>query len=209
MKTYVEPIDIAAMKQVAKCLRDRLLIGLLFHLGCRVSEALGLTVDDIDLSKGTITIIHLKTRLKILCPQCGARLSKYHAFCPRCGIKIDQAEIKELEHRKTRTLPIDVDTLSMLKDYIERGGPVTKGGRKMVFGINRHRAWQVIKQCAEKAGLPRLVNPETGQVHNVSPHRLRDAFAVHAVKTEWRLLQSGYQLQQAVWRHPVKTHPLS
>jgi len=28
----------------------------------------------------------------------------------------------------------------------------------------------------------RLINPETGKVHNVSPHRLRDAFAVHAVK---------------------------
>jgi integrase/recombinase XerD len=27
-----------------------------------------------------------------------------------------------------------------------------------------------------------LVNAETGKVHNVSPHRLRDAFAVMAVK---------------------------
>ena len=35
---------------------------------------------------------------------------------------------------------------------------------------------------ARQAGLPRLINPETGKVHNVSPHRLRDAFAVHAVK---------------------------
>jgi integrase/recombinase XerD len=33
-----------------------------------------------------------------------------------------------------------------------------------------------------KAGLPKLVNPETGRVHNVSPHQLRDAFAVHVVK---------------------------
>lgn len=27
-----------------------------------------------------------------------------------------------------------------------------------------------------------MVNPESGRVHNVSPHRLRDAFAVNAVK---------------------------
>jgi integrase/recombinase XerD len=29
-----------------------------------------------------------------------------------------------------------------------------------------------------------LTNPETGKVRGVSPHRLRDAFAVHAVKTD-------------------------
>ncbi|GAI76682.1 unnamed protein product, partial [marine sediment metagenome] len=34
----------------------------------------------------------------------------------------------------------------------------------------------------ERAGLPDLVNPETGKVHGVSPHRLRDAFATHAIK---------------------------
>jgi len=70
----------------------------------------------------------------------------------------------------------------MLGEYISRGGAVTKHGRRFLFDITRHRAWQIVKQCAEKAGLPKLVNPETGRVHNVSPHKLRDAFAVHAVK---------------------------
>jgi len=57
-----------------------------------------------------------------------------------------------------------------------------RDGKRVIFGINRHRAWQVVKECAEKAGLPKLVNLETGRIHNVSPHRLRDAFATHAVK---------------------------
>ena len=70
----------------------------------------------------------------------------------------------------------------MMKDYIRRGGPVIREGKKVLFGVNRHRAWQVIKECAEKAGLPKLTNPETGKIHNISPHRLRDGFAVHAVK---------------------------
>ena len=52
----------------------------------------------------------------------------------------------------------------------------------MLFGITRGRAWQVVKECADRAGLGRLVNPETGRVHHVSPHRLRDAFAVMAVQ---------------------------
>ncbi|MBN1189463.1 MAG: tyrosine-type recombinase/integrase, partial [Dehalococcoidales bacterium] len=61
-------------------------------------------------------------------------------------------------------------------------GPVSQNGKRYLFGINRHRAWQIVKECAVRARLPRLVNPENGKVHNVSPHRLRDAFAVHAVK---------------------------
>jgi integrase/recombinase XerD len=89
---------------------------------------------------------------------------------------------KEEEHRRQRVLPIDSQTLGMLKEYIQRGGPILRGGKRFIFGVNRHRAWQIVKECAERAGLPKLVNPETGRVHNVGPHKLRDAFAVHAVK---------------------------
>ena len=89
---------------------------------------------------------------------------------------------RQQEHRRQRVLPIEKKTLRMFKEYVERGGPVEKDGKRLIFGINRHRAWQIVKDCAERAGLPKLVNPETGRVHNVSPHKLRDAFAVHAVK---------------------------
>jgi len=81
-----------------------------------------------------------------------------------------------------RTLPVDSETLDMLRDYIRRGGTVSRNGKKLIFGINRHRAWQIVRECAEKAGLPPLINTETGKLRGISPHRLRDAFAVHAVK---------------------------
>lgn len=84
----------------------------------------------------------------------------------------------------------------MLRDYIKRGGSVNKEGKRFIFGINQHRGWQIIKQSAESASLPKLVNLETGKIHNVSPHRLRDSFAVHAMKTEWRLLQFRSQNQR-------------
>ena len=83
-----------------------------------------------------------------------------------------------------RTLPIDGETLEMLEDYIHSGGPVTRDGIKLIFGINRHRAWQIVRDCAEKAGLQGLLNPESGRTHGISPHRLRDAFAVHAMKLD-------------------------
>ena len=70
------------------------------------------------------------------------------------------------------------------RDYIKRGGPVKQGANTLIFGISRHRAWQIVKKCAEIAGLPKLVNSESGKAHNVSPHRLRDAFATHAVKLD-------------------------
>ncbi len=181
-KAYLEAQDVENIEMAATNMRDRLLIRVLFHLGCRVSEALSLSVDDVDFDQGTITIQHLKSRLKLSCPRCGARLGKSHTYCPRCGVEVKEAVARELEHRRVRTLPVDRDTLEMLKDYIERGGPVERGGKKLLFGINRHRAWQVIKECAQSANLPMLINPETGRLHNVSPHKLRDAFAVHAMK---------------------------
>jgi len=184
VKSYIEPEEVGMLEEAAACVRDRLLIRLLFHLGCRVSEALALEVKDIDFVRGTATIEHLKLRLELTCPQCRARLGKSHAFCPRCGIKVEEAVSGEKEHRRVRTLPLDRDTLGMLRDYIRRGGPVLRDGHRFIFGINRHRAWQVVRECAEKAGLPSLVNPETGRKRGVSPHRLRDAFAVHAVKVD-------------------------
>jgi len=200
MKAYVEPEEVTLMEKATTNMRDRLLIRLLFHLGCRVSEALALTVEDVDFSHGTIIIKHLKARLKLSCTGCGQRLGRSHTFCPKCGSKIEKAQAEQQEHRRQRLLPVDGHTLGILKDYIRRGGPVLRDGKRLNFGINRHRAWQIVRDCAEKVGLPKLVNPETGRVHNVSPHRLRDAFAVHAVKLDdsgdgLRLLQEhlGHQ----------------
>ncbi len=200
MKTYLEIKETELLENQADNLRDRLLIRFLIRLGCRVTEALGLAVENIDFKRGIISIQHLKTRLRLSCHNCSAALGRLHAFCPKCGAKVSDRVVREIEHRRQRTLPIDRDTLNILKEYIERGGPVNRNGERLIFGITRHRAWQIIKECAEKAGLPKLVNPETGKVHNVSPHRLRDAFAVHAVKRDGsgdglRLLQEhlGHQ----------------
>jgi len=179
IKTYLEPEEVQELEKAATCLRDRLLIRLLFHLGCRISEALALRVKDIDFDAGTVTILHLKNRISLYCPRCRARLGKIHKFCPSCGDTVDKAVTREELHRRMRTLPIDDNTLEMLADFIIRDK--TKG---LIFGINRHRAWQIVRDCAERAGLLPLINPETGRVHNVSPHRLRDAFAVYAMKLD-------------------------
>jgi integrase/recombinase XerD len=171
------------MEKAATCLRDQLLIRVLFRLGCRVSEALALTVEDIDTIHGLVTIVRLKSRARLFCPNCEAGLSRSDRFCPGCGQKLDTTLMREQDHRRLRMLPLDGETIEMLRGYIERGGPISKAGKRLVFAVNRHRAYQIVKNCSERAGLPKLTNPESGRAHYVSPHRLRDAFAVHAVKS--------------------------
>jgi len=184
MKTYLEPEEAELAEKKARTLRDRLLLRVPLRLGCRISEALAITVQDIDLQHGTVTIQHLKLRLKLACPDCKANLGKAHIFCPKCGGKVEKAVAEAKEHRRVRTLPVDDETLEMLREYIDRGGPVTRNGKQLIFGINRHQAWRIVRDCAERAGLPDLVNPDTGRRRGVSPHRLRDAFAVHAMKLD-------------------------
>lgn len=183
-KPYLEFEEALALANAATNLRDQLLIRLLLHTGCRISEALALKVDDIDFANSTITIKHLKASLRLSCSKCGARLSRNAAFCPGCGEKVAEAVASQKEHRRQRIIPIDRDTIELLRGYIKRGGAVEKGGKKVIFGITRHRAWQIVKDCAERTGLPPLTNPESGRTHHVSPHRLRDCFAIGCVKKD-------------------------
>ena len=142
MKAYLELDEVNLMEDKTSNVRDRLLIRFLFRLGCRVSEALALKVEDVDFAQGTVSIQHLKSRFRMSCTKCGVRLSRSHTFCPECGAKVEKALVQEREHRRLRTLPIDEDTLQRLGEYIRRGGPVCQKGKMLIFGINRHRAWQ-------------------------------------------------------------------
>jgi integrase/recombinase XerD len=90
MKTYLEPEEAAKMEEAASNLRDKILIRLLFHLGCRISEALALEVKDIDFNRGTVTIVHLKRRVKLSCSNCGAAMALSHCYCPKCGVRINE-----------------------------------------------------------------------------------------------------------------------
>ena len=184
MKTYLESEETKLLELSATNPRDCLLIRLLSRLGCRVSEALALSVEDVDFKGCTITIQHLKTRLKLACPHCNAKLAASHVYCPGCGLEVEEAVAQSKEYRRLRTLPIDNDTIEMIRDYVNRGGLVLRNEKQLLFGINRHRAWQIVRQCAQRTGLEDLLNPETGRTRGVSPHRLRDVFAVHAMKTD-------------------------
>ena len=208
MKTYLEPEEIDKLEESATNFRDKLLIRTLFRLAGRISAIIAIAVNDIDFKKETITIKLLKERTSLSCPNCKTRLSKSHKYCPGCSRKINQATKEIMEQTRRRILPIDPGTLEMLKEFIDRGGPVNRNGKLLIFPFNRHRAWQIVTECARRADLPNLVNPESGKEHHTSPHRLRDAFAVNAVKKDdsgdgLRMLQEhlGHQAISTTMRY--------
>ena len=179
-RVYLEPQEVEKLEDGAIYLRDKLLIRILARTGCRVSEALAIKPSDVDFDSGMITIKHLKVGTKLSCPSCGERLSLKARFCSVCGLQVTDVTRREEEKQRVRSIPIDDGTLDMLREYIERGG--ARNGS--LFNLKRSRAWQIIHDLAGKTGLPYLVHSESGKRHGVSPHRLRDAFAVMAVKAD-------------------------
>ena len=195
MKTFLEPWEVELLEENAKtydrrqlewvpCVMYQLLIRFLFRLGCRVSEALAVVVEDVDLDSRTVKLLQLKERLRLYCPNCGVRLGRAHQFCPGCGRKVEAAEKRLQESRRQRILPLDKSTAAMLRELIDHGVPVAKDGRRLLFPIGRNQARHIIVLAAKRAGLGPLTNPETGKEHGVSPHRLRDAFATHALSID-------------------------
>jgi len=183
-KTYLEPSEVERMEAQAICVRDRLLIRVLFWLACRISEALGIRVEDVDFGQGIVTIKHLKTRIWLSCPDCSTRLSRKAKFCPGCGKQVPEPVRNQQESHPMRQIPIDSQTLDMLQGFISRGNAVNHNGNRLIFGIGRTEAWRIVKNCALRAGIGNLINPETGRFIGVSPHRLRDAFATMAIQVD-------------------------
>ena len=77
-KAYLDFEELHRLGEAATNFRDRLLIRLLSHTGCRISEAVALTVQDVDLEQGTITIQHLKARLNLTSCNCNTKLGRGH-----------------------------------------------------------------------------------------------------------------------------------
>ncbi|MFA4836284.1 MAG: site-specific integrase [Dehalococcoidia bacterium] len=85
MKTYLEPDEVAMLEKATSNLRDRLLLRILSRSGCRVSEVLALEVQHVDFNQDTITIIHLKSRIRLSCPIATPGWGKPICFVPNAA----------------------------------------------------------------------------------------------------------------------------
>ena len=148
--------------------RDRAYASTLGKTGMRISEVIQLNEDDIDFKRGTLTIVHLKEKSKLKCPNCGELLGKRHFFCPGCGKKVGQAIREKVEQRRQRVIPVDADTLRLLDEYLKWRRKFPYRG-PLVFPFTRQRGWQLIEKLGRRAGIKGL-----------HPHSLR-----HLLATTW------------------------
>jgi len=168
-KGYPEPEQVQKkLVDAAGSPRDKAFAAILARDGIRISEAILLKESDINFERGTLTIVHLKERLKLKCPSCKEVLGKRHFFCPGCGNKVDRAIREKVEQRRQRVIPIDRYTLRLLDGYLQWRRKFPYRG-PLVFPFTRQRGWQLVEKLGRRIGIMGL-----------HPHSLR-----HLLATTW------------------------
>ncbi|HET7800617.1 MAG TPA: site-specific tyrosine recombinase XerD [Humibacillus xanthopallidus] len=151
----------ASVGDTPEALRDRALLEILYGTGARISEAVGLDVDDLDLGprhagagKGTMPV----------------------ADAPE-GFTTAAARLRG-KGGKERIVPVGRYAVEAVTAYLVRARPVLatngRGGPALLLNargnrLSRQSAWAILQRAAERAGLS----------EHVSPHTLRHSFATH------------------------------
>ncbi len=145
-------------------LRDRALLELLYATGARISEAVGLDVDDLDLARAS-TASHPG--------------SSRGSAAPGSSVLTDTVRLRG-KGGKERLVPVGSFAADALGAYLVRARPAlaTASGRGQPSSglflnarggrLTRQGAWGALRAAATRAGLA-----------EVSPHVLRHSFATH------------------------------
>lgn len=193
LKTCLMPEEIKAMIDGAPTLRDKMIISFLADTGCRVSELLQLNVAHIDFNQRLVLIPHLKAGLRKRCPSCGKSTGRRQNFCSKCGADISDV-LAEGSEERTRLINVGEKTLKLCREYIDKRN---KDSEKLV-SLTRQMVYNILRNCAAKAGMDGkvILNPETGQMHYVHPHSMRDSLAV-----DWLTLDDSGDSQKLLQDH--------
>ncbi len=145
-------LDAASAPDTPAGLRDRALLELLYGCGARISEAVGLDLDDLDADRGLV-LLRGKGSKERLVPVGSFAVAAVHAYLVRAR--------PELARRG-------------------RGVPAvflnSRGGR-----LSRQSAWAVLHAAAERAGLAARVSPHTLR-HSFATHLLEGGADVRVVQ---------------------------
>jgi integrase/recombinase XerD len=151
-------LEAAGAAGTVLALRDRALLELLYGTGARISEAVGLDVDDVDLGApdgpgGTVLLRGKGSKERVV------PLGRYA-----------RDAIAAYLVRARPELVATGSTIGSAKGPTERAGALflnARGGR-----LSRQSAWTVIVRSAERAGV----------TAEVSPHTMRHSFATHLLE---------------------------
>jgi integrase/recombinase XerD len=145
-------LEAAGAPGTVLALRDRALLELLYGTGARISEAVGLDVDDLDLGGG-------ETSATVMLRGKGGK---------ERIVPVGRYAREAVSAYLTRARPELVSTGS---GGLAKGGPAlflnARGGR-----LSRQSAWTVIVRSAERAGV----------TAEVSPHTMRHSYATHLLE---------------------------
>ncbi len=150
-------LDAAGAAGTTLALRDRALLEVLYGTGARISEAVGLDVDDLDRIDGTV-LLRGKGSKERLVPVGSYALVAVDAYL-------------------TRARPELVSTAA--RGGSERAGALflnARGGR-----LSRQSAWTVLAKAADRAGVTRDVSPHTLR-HSFATHLLEGGADVRVVQ---------------------------
>ena len=152
LKGYLEPEQVEKLIAVAANPRDALLVRISWRTGIRVSELIGIRVQDIDFDNRALVIKVQKMRKR---------------------------DGKTIERR--RVVPIDGGTLNMIKEYLNWRRQFPYKG-DLLFPITRQRVDQIFWKLGRRAGIKEIGDPAISKHRKVHPHLLRHSFAIYCVK---------------------------
>jgi integrase/recombinase XerD len=145
-------IDAAGSAGTALALRDRALLEMLYGTGARISEAVGLDVDDVDLDSGAVRLLG-KGRKERAVPVGSYACAAISAYLVRARPRLSG---------------------------VGRGTPAlflnARGGR-----LSRQSAWTVLRSAAQRAGVRDGVSPHTLR-HSFATHLLDGGADVRVVQ---------------------------
>jgi integrase/recombinase XerD len=138
-----------------KGLRDRALLELLYSTGARISEAVGLDVDDVDAAARTVLLAGKGGKQRL--------------------VPIGRPALAALDAYLVRARP----GLAARGSSQRRAGALflnARGGR-----LSRQSAWQVLREAAARAGITAAVSPHTLR-HSFATHLLEGGADVRVVQ---------------------------
>jgi integrase/recombinase XerD len=159
----------ASVGDTPEALRDRALLEILYGTGARISEAVGLDVDDLDLP---LALGAHRTDATT-----GAAHRADGADSGGAPVTTAAARLRG-KGGKERIVPVGRYAVEAVTAYLVRARPVLathgRGGPALLLNargnrLSRQSAWAILQRAADRAGL----------AEHVSPHTLRHSFATH------------------------------
>ncbi len=154
LKAYLSPEQVEKLISAAANLRDALLVRIPWRTGVRVSELIGIRIQDIDFENRAIVIKVQKMLRK-------------------------DGKVQE----RRRVVPVDQGTLNMINEYLEWRKHFPYRG-DLLFPITRQRVDQIFWKLGRRAGLTEIGDPEVSKHRKLHPHVLRHSFAIHCIKRD-------------------------